>query len=175
MTAWLALNSGATPDCSCLYCLPAGVDEGYLNGDDESTSPLDAIFGGRKEVFQDIRCLPCESGSGILFSHRLLHWGSRGCALHEQRISVSFAFADAEWEAPYLKDEHRSFPPLELRLGLTCGQLISYYQVGPNGRLSRDISSRVFVPTFVNGTDSVASSFLPRLCVGGSTMRPLAI
>lgn len=52
ITAWLALNGNATPDCSCLYCLPAGVDEGYRAGDDDATSPLDAIFGGRKEVFQ---------------------------------------------------------------------------------------------------------------------------
>ena len=64
----------------------------------------------------------------MLFSHRLLHWGSRGPCVDAQRISVSFAFADPAWEPPYLADDCGSFPPLDVRLGLACGQLISYYQ-----------------------------------------------
>ena len=131
---WVGL-ANATPESSCLYCLPvdadAGVDAGYYDGDDEDVSPLDKALAGHKERFQDIRALPVADGDALLFSHRLLHWGSRGIRGAAPRISISFGFSDPSFEKPYLRESSRyrdAPPPFHIRLGLIAAQLISYYQ-----------------------------------------------
>jgi ectoine hydroxylase-related dioxygenase (phytanoyl-CoA dioxygenase family) len=72
-TAWIALTP-ATPTNSCLYVVPKEHDVGYLGGDD-GRNPLSAIFKSPL-AFQHIRALPCDPGAVVVFSHRLLHWGS---------------------------------------------------------------------------------------------------
>ena len=138
LTAWIAL-SHASPDSSCLYCVPANIDEGYHHGDEEDpailgSSPLDVILHKKKEAYQDIRALTCADGEGVLFSHRLIHWGSRGTSMTSSpRISISFGFSDPSFEHPYFDEEEKllktsSSLPLALRLSLIAGQLITYYQ-----------------------------------------------
>ena len=76
VTCWVAL-SDATPENSCLYCVPAAADPGYAAGDRDDVDPLTRALGGNKESYQLIRALPCEAGGAVVFTHRLIHWGSR--------------------------------------------------------------------------------------------------
>jgi hypothetical protein len=72
-TAWVALTA-ASPTNSCLYVVPKAHDAGY-HGGDGSRNPLSSIFN-TAGAFQHIRALPCGAGEVVVFSHRLLHWGS---------------------------------------------------------------------------------------------------
>jgi hypothetical protein len=82
-----------------------------------------------KESYQHIRALPLDAGGVVIFTHRILHWGSKGRPSYkgEPRISISVAFSDPTFEAPYLLQEGCS-PAFSLRLALACAQMIIYYQ-----------------------------------------------
>ena len=92
-----------------------------------------------KQSYQNIRALPRNAGQSVIFTHRILHWGSRGNphALDVQpRIAISFVYSDVEFEAPYLVGETLAeddsgkwqCPPFSIRLLLVCAQLLIYYQ-----------------------------------------------
>lgn len=88
-----------------------------------------------KESYQNIRALPRQPGQSIIFTHRILHWGSAGNPHYESgpRIAISFVYSDAAYEAPYLKNfslnwKDHFLPPFSLRLILVCSQLLIYYQ-----------------------------------------------
>ncbi|KAL6071429.1 Phytanoyl-CoA dioxygenase family protein [Balamuthia mandrillaris] len=73
-TVWIPFTP-ATPESSCLYVVPAHADPSYRQvriGKDL----LSSIFTS-PATFQEIRALPCGPGDVVLFSHRLVHWGSR--------------------------------------------------------------------------------------------------
>merc|ERR1712176_1588190 len=82
VTLWIAL-SNATTNNSCLYVIPKKYDPGYINGDnndnnddgEEECCPLRRALPN-KQSYQHIRALPRKSGQSILFTHRLIHWGS---------------------------------------------------------------------------------------------------
>lgn len=135
VTMWTAL-SDATPENSCLYVIPKPFDPGYTEGDCDGTDdekrggPLSRALPS-KESFQNIRALPRKARQSLLFTHRILHWGSRGnphsSVANEPRIAISFVCSDPSFEEPYLKDPQ--FPPtFETRLLLVCAQLLIYYQ-----------------------------------------------
>lgn len=101
LTQWVAVTD-ANPDNSCLYVIPAQHDPGYHGTDDDCNDgggedvdpgvlPLHRALS-RKETFQHVRALPTEPGGSILFSHRIIHWGSTGdkntCV--EPRMALSF-------------------------------------------------------------------------------------
>eukprot|EP00978_Attheya_sp_CCMP212_P036942 scaffold170959_cov30-Attheya_sp.AAC.1 len=110
VTLWMALTD-ATPENSCLYVIPKPYDPGYMAGDDkdndEDLDPLTRAVS-TKESYQHIRALPRRAGESILFTHRILHWGSRGNPTsstqqkNKPRIAISFVASDASFEAPYL-------------------------------------------------------------------------
>ena len=142
ITNWIAL-SDATPENSCLYMIPKPFDPGYTTGDidsvddkgdcekDETGSSADPLHRAlsSKEAFQKIRCLPRKAGQSILFTHRIIHWGSRGdppepamqndekdhvdCidseATISPRIAISFVCSDPDYEAPLLANHARYF------------------------------------------------------------------
>ena len=85
-----------------------------------------------KQSYQNIRALPCLPGQSIIFTHRILHWGSAGNPHYKAspRIAISFVYSDAEYEAPYLAnfDLNDKLPSFEIRLLLVCSQLLIYYQ-----------------------------------------------
>eukprot|EP00038_Savillea_parva_P017694 m.21342 g.21342 ORF g.21342 m.21342 type:complete len:449 (+) comp3882_c0_seq1:269-1615(+) len=128
-TAWVALTS-ASPTNSCLYVVPKRHDPGYVLGD-KGGNPLSKIFTS-PSAFQHIRALPCEAGSVIVFSHRLLHWGSsadeqaRSDKGEPARVALSFASASATFERPYVKDSHLPMPRPAVRAALICGLAIMY-------------------------------------------------
>eukprot|EP00041_Stephanoeca_diplocostata_P030577 m.929546 g.929546 ORF g.929546 m.929546 type:complete len:328 (+) comp23781_c0_seq42:237-1220(+) len=72
-TTWIPLTT-ASPTNSCLYVIPRTYDPGYHQGDN-GKNPLEVIFKD-PAAYQYIRALPCDAGSLLHFSHRLLHWGS---------------------------------------------------------------------------------------------------
>ncbi|GMH80601.1 hypothetical protein TrLO_g9474, partial [Triparma laevis f. longispina] len=87
-----------------------------------------------KESYQNIRALPCTPGGSILFSHRIIHWGSAGnpdtCV--EPRVALSVVYSDPEFEKPYIKPSVYTwggeFPEFRVRLILVCCQMLVYYQ-----------------------------------------------
>eukprot|EP00537_Pseudo-nitzschia_pungens_P003267 CAMPEP_0172360872 /NCGR_PEP_ID=MMETSP1060-20121228/4812_1 /TAXON_ID=37318 /ORGANISM="Pseudo-nitzschia pungens, Strain cf. cingulata" /LENGTH=507 /DNA_ID=CAMNT_0013082969 /DNA_START=119 /DNA_END=1642 /DNA_ORIENTATION=- len=168
VTNWIAL-SDATPENSCLYVIPKPYDPGYTAGDmdDVADDDEDSNENGKaadplhralstKEAFQHIRCLPRKAGQSVLFTHRIIHWGSQGDADDDSdnngnggaastggvspRIAISFVCSDPDYEAPLLanhanyfssngsNDTAVRFPPLHIRLLLVCAQLLIYYQ-----------------------------------------------
>jgi hypothetical protein len=163
VTMWIALTP-ATPENSCLYVIPRPYDPGYSDGDleeeveeeeshhdDNGTNlqqkttldPLQRALP-TKESFQNIRALPrYNPGDAVVFTHRLLHWGSRGnpSTSPGPRIALSFVSCDPNWEAPYISNlfssssssstyGHAAYssPPFRTRLLLACAQLLIYYQ-----------------------------------------------
>jgi len=142
VTMWLALTD-ATPENSCLYVIPKPFDPGYTDGDDESDDgpdPLARALLGKgvvldKCAFQNIRALPRKGGQSVLFTHRILHWGSRGnprSHVKTPRVAISFVCSDPIFEKPYLKEfsfgSGEALPPFKVRLVLVCAQLLIYYQ-----------------------------------------------
>jgi hypothetical protein len=147
VTCWMAL-SDATPENSCLYCVPADADPGYFFGDREDVDPLTRALGGKKENYQLIRALPCEAGGAVVFTHRLIHWGSRnsgdgGGAPPPPRLSLAMAASDPGFEPPYFSPDLLPNPPLRLRVALAAAQMIAYYQrfdvSAPQLRLFREL------------------------------------
>jgi len=158
VTHWIAL-ADATPENSCLYVIPKQFDPGHLKGDDppdeadvarsnessnkennneQFSDPLSRALN-TKQSYQNIRALPRQAGQSLIFTHRILHWGSAGNkqALDVQpRIAISLVYSDAEFEAPYLSEQSFSednngewhCPPFSIRLLLVCAQLLIYYQ-----------------------------------------------
>jgi len=72
-------ETDAAPDNSCLYVLPRPYDPGYTAGDDDDSEvdPLPRALHC-KQSYQNIRAVPAEAGSAVLFTHRIIHWGSKG-------------------------------------------------------------------------------------------------
>ncbi len=136
-TCWVALTD-ATPENSCLHMIPKKCDPGYTEGDKEDVDPMAAALP-TKEAYQHIRALPMKAGDALLFTHRIIHWGSSGHGRrrgHEEplgpRVSLSVGFSDPKYEKPYLKGSPPSLmeklPSFEERLALISAQMISYYQ-----------------------------------------------
>ena len=136
VTHWIALTA-ATPASSCLYVIPKAHDPGYTTGDaDDDSDPLAAALPN-KQAFQRIRALPREPGQSLLFTHRLLHWGSardpHETSTTPPRLAISFVCSDPAFEKPYLVDSTKHWsddiqPPLSIRLLVVCAQLLIYYQ-----------------------------------------------
>jgi hypothetical protein len=130
VTQWIALSE-ATPQNSCLYVIPKPHDPGYVNGDTEEEDPLRRALPN-KEAFPHIRALPRTIGQSILFTHRIIHWGSKSePETTDARIAISFVCSDPTFEAPLVKPEYFSderLPPFHIRLLLVCAQLLIYYQ-----------------------------------------------
>ena len=153
--------------------IPKQFDPGYLQGDDNPPESSNNEAGNgnsneciaddnksysdplsralpTKQSYQNIRALPRKAGESIIFTHRILHWGSAGnpnISNLQPRVAISFVYSDVDFEAPYLtnfsmnvEEEDRdgkkipggtyklSLPPFKLRLLLVCSQLLIYYQ-----------------------------------------------
>ncbi len=131
VTLWMAL-SDATPSNSCLYVIPKDCDPGYLAGDNEDKEPLQMALPDKK-AYQRIRAVPRQSGQSLLFTHRLIHWGSQSEENHDNpRIAISFVCSDPDYEAPFVDYDFSSAKshllPFHLRLLLVCAQLICYHE-----------------------------------------------
>eukprot|EP00980_Cylindrotheca_fusiformis_P029626 scaffold23625_cov137-Cylindrotheca_fusiformis.AAC.11 len=130
ITQWIAL-SNATTENSCLHVIPKDSDPGYVDGDTESEDPLRRALPA-KESYQHIRALPRKAGESIIFTHRIIHWGSASDAdAITPRIAISFVSSDPGYEPPlvnpnFFTDECN--PPFRIRLLLVCAQLLIYYQ-----------------------------------------------
>lgn len=131
VTHWIAL-SDAAPENSCLYVIPKSQDPGYTEGDIDDEEPLRRALPS-KESFQNIRALPRVSGSSLLFTSRIIHWGSARVPSSEMppRAAISFVCSDPTYEKPYIDLKYfteNENPPFHIRLLLVCSQLLIYYQ-----------------------------------------------
>ena len=153
-TAWVPFTD-ATPENSCLYVIPRQHDPGYFVGDDDDPGadkdPLQLCLPD-KEAYQHITAVPAEAGSAVVFTHRIIHWGSRGRGRPkgydtsaaatastapplkpvEPRVCVSFGFADDAYEPAYVaRSSNLPFPPLAHRAALVSAQCIVYHERFP--------------------------------------------
>ena len=140
LTVWIAL-SDATPSNSCLYFFPRDApDVGYLETGD-SMKPL--AF----KDFDAVVAQPCTAGSVVVFTHRVIHWGSRPIADQETRIAMSFALASPNFEsgAFFSGEKYLPYPPLPLRISLTAGQAIAYSSQNPLTKTELALNTRMFL------------------------------
>lgn len=134
VTQWIALTP-ATPQNSCLYMIPKMYDPGYMKGDVDEEDPLRRALP-EKTAFQHIVALPRDPGQSLLFTHRIIHWGSARDPDADPslgpRIAISFVCSDPSFEKPYLRNRDHftkeKRPPFQIRLLLVCAQLLIYYQ-----------------------------------------------
>ncbi|KAJ8903412.1 hypothetical protein NDN08_004520 [Rhodosorus marinus] len=129
-TCWVALTD-ATPDNSCLYVIPKHADPGYMTGDLDTEDPLQRALK-KKDDYQSIRAVPLQAGGAAIFSHRIIHWGSRGRKGPDvrPRISISFAYSKPSFEPNYLlrlQSPSKTFPEVLDRLHLASAQVIAYH------------------------------------------------
>uniref|UniRef100_A0A6B2L1Y3 Phytanoyl-CoA dioxygenase n=1 Tax=Arcella intermedia TaxID=1963864 RepID=A0A6B2L1Y3_9EUKA len=125
-TCWIPLTD-ACPDNSCLYVIPRGDDPGYFVGDDPDSDPMRVALP-TKESYQNIKCIPAEKGSAVIFSHRIIHWGSKGRKGYPvPRIAFSMATSSEDFEPAYFPQEHLPFPDFSLRVSLAGGQMLVYW------------------------------------------------
>ena len=110
------------------YLIPRGADPAYDDGDDDSPDAEDPLIRLLRSdaAVQSIRACPLPAGGALIFSHRAMHWGSRGhggCAA--PRFSLSFGCAHASFEAPYLRKPraHLPFPAPAVRQHGQSGRL----------------------------------------------------
>jgi hypothetical protein len=86
-----------------------------VNGVSPDRDPLrEALLD--KEDYQHIRAIPLNAGEFVIFTHRILHWGSKGRKNYKgpPRISFSAAFSDPAFEAPYFSVQ-TGRPSFEMR------------------------------------------------------------
>ena len=176
-TAWVPFTD-ASPENSCLYVIPRPQDPGYFDGDDDDPNvdkdPLQLCLPA-KEAYQHITAIPAEAGSAVVFTHRVIHWGSRGVGRPdgfqrraqkntlndsrvnanaqlappvEPRVCVSFGFADDAYEPAYLpRAGNVPFPPLAHRAALVSAQSIAYHErFPPSARMLRLMHDAVTNP-----------------------------
>ena len=142
-TAWIALTD-STPENSCLCFIPRYQDPGYSIGDNDDPGESDAdplrLCLPNKEAFQHVTPVPAEAGSAVIFTHRVIHWGSRGRGRPESyglprvepRVCISFGFADDAFEPAYMsRCKNLPFPPLSQRVALVASQMIAYHERFP--------------------------------------------
>lgn len=128
-TSWIALTH-ANPSNSCMYMIPAWADPGYFAGDVDEIDPMQRALS-EKESYQHIRSFPLPPGGSVMFSHRILHWGSHGNpkALHTPRIALSFAWSTPDYEPAYLTDtafQAAKEGDLSIRVRLAAAQCLCY-------------------------------------------------
>ena len=131
-TAWIALSE-ATPENSCLYLVPRQHDPGYDEGDDQSPDAEDPLIRVLRSdaAVQAMRACPLRPGGAVFFTHRAMHWGSKGqLQCTTPRVSVSFGHSDPTFEPPFFSTAGHSlpFPKLSLRCALAAAQLINYHE-----------------------------------------------
>ena len=153
-TAWVPLTDASPDGNSCLAFIPASLDPGYLEGDPEDpglsheqSDPLRRCLP-HKEAYQHITCVPAETGSIVVFTHRVIHWGTAPvkktpasyASRNEPRVCVSFGFADARYEPSYLRKivsntqvgTVEMYPRLYARVALVAAQMVSYHERFPS-------------------------------------------
>ena len=77
-----------TTRCSGLGCC-SELSYNVLKGDSDDLSapdPLARCFD-TKDAYQLIRALPCVPGEAVIFTHRIIHWGSQVCLWIDKCIS----------------------------------------------------------------------------------------
>jgi hypothetical protein len=138
VTVWVAL-SDATPDMSCLYFYPRDApDADYLG-------PGDGIAALAPCDYEAVIAQPVEAGGVIVFSHRVVHWGSRPTPGQRPRVAMSFALSRARFErGAFFSAAMLPFPPLALRVALRAAQAIAYSAQAPLAKHALGLDSRTF-------------------------------
>ena len=161
-TVWCALTD-ATPASSCLYVIPKIHDPGYHL---EQEALQDTVA-----VYENIQALPVDAGGCCVFSHRLVHWGSRPTAGAPPRVALSYTLSDSSFEIGefFSHDRFSPFPPLELRVALRAAVSVLFCRQKPFPKGGLGLAMRLwrcgehlFEPQFrekINGSGRVERFF----------------
>lgn len=118
LTVWVPLSI-AHPLNGCMYMVPADRDPLYYK---------DGTNGFAAEL-SDIRALPAEAGDIMVWTQRVMHWGSHSADWHDlpPRQSVAFEYQRCDipaFNSPLLDPD--TIPSFEGRMGLIAKQILQY-------------------------------------------------
>lgn len=121
VTLWCALTD-VTPEESCIYVLPKGLDPAY--GKENEDVPHEDW----EKLLPSVRALPTRAGGYFLWDQAILHWGSRAPFDAAPRISLGVEFqrvdADRSFDSPLLSTTQ--LPNFSFRLILIAKQILQY-------------------------------------------------
>jgi hypothetical protein len=107
--------------------------------------PGDQIYPLSPLDYDKITSQPCCAGSILIFSHRVIHWGSIPQPNYPTRVAMSFAYASSLFElGPFFNENMLPYPPLSLRIGLRAGQSIAYHNQQPLNKAQLALDNRIF-------------------------------
>lgn len=142
-TIWMALTD-ASPETSCMYVLPAGKDPEYrceLEATEEQQREQMNLHVITATRLQSVRALPAQAGDVLVWSHRLIHWGSEHAGASDApRQTLSFAMADPRFEGSLLRStaglpdgdlEMQTLPTFDTRLLLVAYTCVAYHHGAP--------------------------------------------
>ena len=122
LTLWVPLTN-ALPENSCMYMLPANKDRHY-----SEKNPPDLSHGFPGNL-SDIQALPAKPNDVLIWTQKVVHWGSTSSSSHSlgPRISLAYEFQrdDVEPIQRPLIDPN-SLPTYKERLQLIGRQIIQY-------------------------------------------------
>lgn len=134
LTVWLPLSDATTLN-GCMYMVPADRDPTYNTAEN----------GEWKFAYQDVRALPAEAGSILMWNQAVLHWGSHGSPRATgPRVSAAFEFQSADvppYNQPLMAPN--TVPGFAGRLALVGKQILQYQHMYPLAPEMREIATRL--------------------------------
>jgi len=138
ITVWIPLTH-ATPLNSCIYAVPANRDPTYGTPEDKEW----------RHQAHDVRALPAEAGSVLMWTQALLHWGSSASPRETQpRISVAFEFQSGLVDPlNHPLTRPNEIPSHDLRLVLIGKQILQYSHMYPLSHNIKDLANQLLTLT----------------------------
>lgn len=117
VTVWIPLTDASTLN-GCMYLVPADRDPTYGTPNDREWT----------FAYPDIRALPAQAGSVLMWNQAVLHWGSHANTRETRpRISAAFEFQAGDiqpFNTPLMQPGR--IPPFGERLKLVAKQILQY-------------------------------------------------
>lgn len=134
LTVWIPLSDATTLN-GCMYIVPADRDPTY-----NTQRQNEWTF-----AHQDIRALPAQAGSILMWNKQVLHWGSHGSPRETRpRVSAAFEFQAGDvppYNQPLMSPT--SIPNFNSRLGLIAKQILQYQHMYPLSAEVKAIAQRI--------------------------------
>ncbi len=134
LTVWLPLSDATTLN-GCIYMVPADRDPTYNTAEN----------GQWQFAHQDVRALPAQAGSILMWNQAVLHWGSHGSPRETRpRVSAAFEFQSCDvppYNSPLMAPN--SVPGFAGRLQLVGKQILQYQHMYPLDPAMKAIAERL--------------------------------
>ena len=138
ITIWIPLSK---VDClnSCIYVLPANRDPTYGSKEDLRQSKY------WPDILSNIRALPGNAGSILIWNQAVWHWGSRTSSrVTEPRISVSIEYQSRNSNLLNIPVANPLlFPTYNDRIALIAKQILQYQHMYPLDEEVKKLASEI--------------------------------